>query len=143
MNSLVAQQVFADETQGLTPELFALRGWHLFSMAHPIIDVGFKVADQVRMRIRMVCEQYNDHPASIELLSPDGTLLQSVEPDPGGVFNPGAHPSTGRPFICMRGSREYHIHPSHTSDGWEAIRDQYTLGYLLTQVWRAWKRRNP
>jgi len=143
MNSLVAQEIFADEIQALTPELFSLRGWHLFAKAFPVIDIGFKAADQVRMRIRMVCGQYNDEPPSIELLSPEGEFLQSVQQDPAGIFNSSVHPSTGRPFICMRGSREYHTHPSHTTDRWEVIRENYTLGYVLTQIWRAWKRRNP
>lgn len=142
MHSLVAQEIFADETHGLTPELFKLRGWHLYAIAFPVLDVGFRVANEVRIRIRMLCGQYNDEPPSIELLNPAGAYLASVTPDPGGVFNVSAHPATGRPFICMRGSREYHIHPSHVADRWDAIRDQYTLGHVLTQVWRAWRRRN-
>jgi len=143
MHSLAAQQIFADETQALTPELFALRGWHLFVMTFPVIDVGFKAADQVRMRIRMLCGQYNDEAASIELLSAAGEYLVAVQGDPAGVFNSSAHPTTGRPFICMRGAREYHIHPSHVADRWDAIRAQYTLGHVLTQVWRAWRRIKP
>jgi hypothetical protein len=143
MHSLVARQIFSDETGVLTSELFTLRGWHAFTIAFPVLDIGFTAADQVRIRIRMLCGEYNDEPASIELLNPKGEYVAAVEQDPGGVFNSSAHPVTGRPFICMRGSREYHVHPSHINDRWETIRDQFTLGYVLTQVWRAWKRRNP
>lgn len=142
MHRMVSEQHFGDETAGFTPELFELRGWKPFEIAFPVIDVGFTAGGEIRVRIRMRCEQYNDDPASIELLNPQGQFLESVEADPAGVFNPGKHPSTGRPFICMRGSKEYHTHPSHIGDSWHGIRDSHSLGYVLTQVWRAWKRRN-
>ena len=28
------------------------------------------------------------------------------------------HPITGRPFLCVPGTREYHSHPQHSGDDW-------------------------
>src|SRR5580698_6101462 len=28
------------------------------------------------------------------------------------------HPTTHKPFLCLRGIREYHEHPQHTGDDW-------------------------
>ncbi|MES2304296.1 MAG: putative metal-binding protein [Gemmatimonadota bacterium] len=68
--------------------------------------------------------------------------MTTLSPDPTGVFNGGAHPATGRPFVCMRGSREYHAHPSHIAELWEGIRrsSAYDLGGILTQLWHAWQK---
>jgi len=41
-----------------------------------------------------------------------------------------------RPFLCMRGTREYHEHPQHTGDEWALYRGQYGLFGTLHTVWR-------
>lgn len=33
---------------------------------------------------------------------------------------PGGHPTTKRPFLCLPGVSEYHIHPEHDGDPWLA-----------------------
>mgnify|MGYP001575443705 CR=1 FL=1 len=40
--------------------------------------------------------------------------------DNGKAFNVilGGHPFSKKPFLCMRGIREYHEHPQHTGDDW-------------------------
>ncbi len=59
----------------------------------------------------------------------------------GSVFNPSAHTQTGQPFVCMRGSREFHTHEGHrgeTWDGYRGLSGNDLLGLLdqLSQVWR-------
>ncbi len=46
------------------------------------------------------------------------------------------HPGTKRPFLCMRGTREYHEHPQHSGDEWALYRGQYGLFATLHTVWR-------
>ena len=50
----------------------------------------------------------------------------------------GAHPDTGRAFLCMRGVREYHSHPEHSGDDWLLYRSQGrgTLSGLCDLLWR-------
>jgi hypothetical protein len=47
-----------------------------------------------------------------------------------------AHPKTNRPFLCLRGIREYHEHPQHSGDDWLLYRDQMSLFSLVLAVWR-------
>jgi len=47
-----------------------------------------------------------------------------------------AHPKTNRPFLCLRGIREYHEHPQHSGDDWLLYRDQVSLFSLVLAVWR-------
>jgi hypothetical protein len=94
--------------------------------------------------VQFTCPEWNELPPSIALLDRDGKYLSAIARDPGGVFNPGPHPMTGRPFICMRGALEYHTHPSHLNDPWGQLRGKssYDLGGIVTQVWRAWRKAN-
>ncbi len=47
------------------------------------------------------------------------------------------HPTTKRPFLCMRGIREYHEHPQHSGDEWALYRDQGGLFATLMVVQRS------
>lgn len=46
------------------------------------------------------------------------------------------HPNTHRPFLCMRGIREYHEHPQHTGDDWLLHRNTTTLFSTVLLLWR-------
>lgn len=142
MHEEACKLLFATQTSGLSEEICQLRSWQILDRKYPVLDVGIQSSRGASIRIRMHCDSFNELPPSIELLSMDGKFLANVERDPAGVFNSSPHPITGRPFICMRGVREYHQHSSHTADLWDNIKGQpgYDLGGILTQVWRAWAR---
>jgi hypothetical protein len=143
VHELASRTLFEQERRGFTAEVAAARGWEFLKVEYPIIDVLFSAPGRTPLRLRMVCDDWNEKPPSFELLAADGTPHASPWP-PGGnptsVFHPGQHEKTGRPFICMRGSREYHVHSSHTNDLWDSHRTSQdnTLGGLLHQVWMAW-----
>lgn len=46
------------------------------------------------------------------------------------------HPLTKKPFLCMRGIREYHDHPQHSGDEWIMYRKYYGLCSTLDTVWK-------
>jgi len=141
MHETASRAVFEDEVTKFRPELFENRGWTLFSKEYPILEVGFSATDSARLRVRLTCDDWNDRPPSIEFFDWEGRPLASIERDPAGVFNNSPHPVTGKPFVCMKGAREYHTHPSHTADAWETLKNnaKFTLGGILTQLWHAWK----
>lgn len=58
--------------------------------------------------------------------------------DNGTAFNVilPEHPFTKKPFLCMRGIREYHEHPQHTGDDWMLYRKHVGLFSTLETVWR-------
>ena len=140
MHEAASRALFEEEVEKFRPELMELRRWTIFASRYPILDVGFHALDGARLRLRLVCDDWNERPPSVEFLDWAGQPLQTIERDPAGVFNNSPHPSTGKPFVCMKGAREYHSHPSHTTDAWETIRgnNKFTLGGILTQVWHVW-----
>jgi hypothetical protein len=46
------------------------------------------------------------------------------------------HPLTHKPFLCLRGIREYHEHPQHTGDDWFLYRDTVSLFSIVMSLWR-------
>jgi hypothetical protein len=117
-------------------------GWTVVTAEYPVLDVSFKHATAAPLRLRFTCTDWDELPPSIELLDAAGKHLTAPPPHVGSVFHPGPHASTGRPFVCMRGSREYHTHESHLTDYWSNYRGKPGIDLLgiLGQLWRAWKR---
>lgn len=144
MHELASRALFKEQTDGFTSRLAQSRGWTFFQIEYPILDVGFAKEGRTGLRLLFNCQDWDEQPPSIQLLAMDGTFLTVLQPNPTSVFNTGLHHLTGRPFICMRGSREYHTHPSHTTDLWDSYRSHpdNNLGGLLTQLWHAWLKGN-
>lgn len=142
MHTAAARALFEEEVAHFTPELAARRGWQFHSLDFPLVDCSFNAPGRTQLRLRLLCDNWNELAPSISLHTADGALLTQLPPNPTGVFNQGPHPSTGKPFICMRGAREYHNHTSHLNDYWESVKDNssYTLGGILTQLWNAWQK---
>jgi hypothetical protein len=46
------------------------------------------------------------------------------------------HPKTHKPFLCLRGVREYHEHPQHTGDDWMLYRQTLSLFSIVMSLWR-------
>lgn len=144
MHEAASKALFDAEVEKLTPRLIRLRNWTLHSTTYPVLDVSFRSDSDRRspLRIRLICEDWNDQPPSIQFLSLEGELLSAIKRDPAGIFNESAHPLTGRPFVCTPGAREYHTHSSHVSDYWSSYKEQsgFDLGGILTKLWRAWRK---
>ena len=144
MHRAAAKALF-DKQAGFTPVLLAERHWELLCREFPLLDLVFTEQSRVPLRLQFNCQEWNELPPAIALMNRDGQYLSTIPRDPAGVFNPSAHPTTGRPFICMRGSLEYHTHSSHLNDPWDQLRGKssYDLGGIVTQVWRAWRNASP
>jgi hypothetical protein len=142
MNETASRILFDQDVGKINERLLGVRGWQLYSKEFPVLDVGFQLEGRTELRLRFVAKNWSDEPPSIELLDKDGNYLPAdkVPQKPGGVFNRGHHHLTGRPFVCMAGSLEYHTHSSHVSDSWDNYKRKsgYDLGGLATQLWRAW-----
>ncbi|MBB4374427.1 hypothetical protein GGD63_007257 [Bradyrhizobium sp. cir1] len=106
------------------------------SRDYPILDVTVQHTQPVRLRFQG--DSFDELPPLVTILHPDGTAHRGPFP-PGGVFNAGPHSKHGGPFVCMRGSRDYHTH--HLEDAWSNYRGQDGMGIVgilmqLASVWR-------
>lgn len=150
MLEFVSKRMFDEAVSKLTPRLLKGYGWRLIEAAYPMLDVVFEEGATPALRVQLTCDGWNDQPPSIALLTPAGTPLQAGGNDPvygpmfarsNSVFNAGAHETTQKPFVCMRGSREFHTHSGHRAEAWENYRDQSgnDLVGLVVQLSRVWK----
>jgi len=139
-HELLVRRLVEDELKVLTPHFMDVKGWELNNSEFPNLDVT--IHGSRSLRIRMNYEDWPDRPPSAELMEVTGEVLNVGQ---FTIFNMSAHPTTGRPFICMRGFHEYHIHPSHLDVAWENHRreDGNNLIGLLEQVSRAWRKMYP
>jgi hypothetical protein len=145
VHEAVSRRLFEASVTMLTSDVCESRGWRIVTAAYPILAVEFAAPGRVPMRVRLSCDEWDTLPPSVTFHSTDGAALATLPTSPGSQFNNSAHPSVGRPFLCMAGSREYHTHTSHLGDLWDnyKARPGYDLGGLLTQIWRAWQRARP
>jgi hypothetical protein len=140
----ISRSLFEAEMARLDARTLAHRAWTVVTAEFPVFDVIFG-HQATPLRVRFDCTDWNDLPPSVALLHADGRFLTTVPATTTNIFNGGPHPLTGRPFICMRGIREFHTHESHLAERWENYRGQpgNDLLGLISQIWRAWKGANP
>mgnify|MGYP001955803163 FL=1 len=139
MHPAASKAKFDAEVALLTPEYLRVKRWTLWSAAYPVLDLTIEAKRPLRLRVD--CDNWNEVPPSVALLSPAGAFLTEAEVQPlaGSIFNQSAHEQTRRPFICMRGVREYHTHSSHRNEVWDSYRGEDGMNILgiITQISRA------
>lgn len=145
MHTLACEALFEAQTNQLTYELLASRGWEIMDKKFPTLVIAFHREGRKSIRLHFKCDNWNAEPPAISLLDGQGQPLTAVPAGGSGIFNAGPHSKRPGPFICMAGSREYHTHESHINDKWDnyKLRPGYDLGGLLTQIWNGWLSTNP
>ena len=142
MHPAASKAKFDAEVALLTPDYLRVKRWKLWSAAYPMLDLMIEA--KLPLRLRIDCDNWNEVPPSVALLSPAGAFLTGAEVQPlgGSIFNHSAHEQTGRPFVCMRGVREYHTHSSHRHEVWDTYRSEDGMNILgiITQITRALRR---
>ena len=114
------------------------RKWELVSTEFPDLAVVFRHSkSDRRVGFRFRCDGWDGQPPSLSLFDPDKGAELSWDQWPQGSWSAAdRHPVTSKPFLCLPGIREYHIHPSHLNDPWDnyRARDSYKLRYIIDRV---------
>lgn len=89
---------------------------------------------------------YDLEPPSLEFRDPwtdtalrYNTMFRALQYDPhrkGHIVLLDDHPATHKPFLCMRGIREYHEHPQHSGDEWLLYRESMNMFSIVMSLWR-------
>jgi hypothetical protein len=134
------------------------RGILLLKAEFPLVVLGF-AAPRIRptpllFGVRIDFSEYDLRPPSVQFVDvftdrplrfeemPTQFLKRNGEvpkPDANGAIQINVqqllqhHAPDGPPFLCVRGTREYHDHPAHTGDSWHLYRGTTvgTLGHLV------------
>ena len=84
--------------------------------------------------IRLDGREYDGEPFKVAVVDSHGVLAERAS-WPGTLFYT-VHPVLGRGFVCVRGTFEYHCHPSHLGDRWDTYRYTLRLPRLLDHLVR-------
>lgn len=88
------------------------------------------------MLLALNLTDFDGQPPTAELLLPDRTPLPAGEwpgsLDGQGIVN--GHRDYNRPWFCRRGLREYHTHPQHEDNPWDAHREGLPLHSLIEEL---------
>ena len=88
--------------------------------------------------LRSFCDGYDAQPITAELLCGDGSPLPDPEwprtlPPAREIIIRG-HEDYDRPFFCRRGVREYHTHPQHEDNPWDAHRESIRIDDIVLEL---------
>lgn len=75
---------------------------------------------------------YDSEPFSVGVIDSDHAVVPHGEWP--GALSHGDHPIHHRPFACIRGTLEFHTHPSHLDDRWDLHRGHIRFVDLLGHV---------
>jgi hypothetical protein len=121
-------------------------GWELATANCPELSVVFThPRSKRRVGFRFLFDGWDEQPPSLALFDPETKAELPWEKWPQGVWAIGnPHPTTGKPFLCLPGIREYHTHSSHLTDYWHnyKAKGSYTIGFILHRVWQRFKDTN-
>lgn len=141
MDPVVSLRKFQSEVQSLQTEAAdyaAAKGWRILAATYPVLSVALRHRGSNReIEFRYACDGWDEQPPSLSLHDPDdGRDLIWDEWPQGGWSVGDPHPSTGKPFLCLPGIREYHTHGSHLSDRWDGyrLRGTYRLRDIVDRV---------
>ncbi len=97
-----------------------------------LVDVTYVTLDGRPVRVRFDGTRFDAEPFRVAVVGEDGHILPHARWPLG--LSLGEHPVHGRPFACLRGTFEYHTHPSHLEDSWDRYRSTLRLADLAHHV---------
>jgi hypothetical protein len=120
----VARRKFDRDVRPLIddPALFERLGIRAVVTTYPVLRVGLAWPSRhTEIGLELRAPDWDYRPPSGDWVLLDGRPLPVGEAPSGNGFQ-GAHPSTGRPWLCFRGVLEYHEWENHASDPWWPLR---------------------
>lgn len=136
-------------------ELNARRGWWMLRRDPLVVEVAFlarvafgeRLLPVVTVCTRLDYTNFDLWPPSVTFIDP---ITRQTVPPPVRAMDRvtgsdevrdalvDGHPTTGLPFLCLPGVREYHSHPQHTGDDWLLHRrlGEGDLAVICERIWR-------
>lgn len=108
-----------------------LAGLAVFEAGAGHVDVTFKAHGR-DWTLRLSGPDYDRLPLSVSFVGATGEPLPHEQWLPG--ISHGIHPVTTRPWVCLRGTLEYHLYPGHTSDSWDLSRADLRLADVAAHI---------
>ena len=149
MDPAVSEKKFNRELDALHGDgsgFVAAGGWEFVTTNYPVLSLVFTHPRSKRgVGFRFLFDGWDEQPPSLGLFDVETKAELAWDKWPQGGWSVGnPHPTTGKPFLCLPGIREYHMHSSHLTDHWHnyKAKGSYTLGFILDRVWQRFRDTN-
>lgn len=98
------------------------------------VDVTF-TAHECTWRLRLTGTEYDRLPVAVSFIDDTGKDLPGAAWPPG-VYMGTDHPVLNKPWVCLRGTLEYHLYTGHTAggDSWDANRADHRLADVVSHL---------
>lgn len=96
------------------------------------VIIAFRAHEQT-WRLRLDGPDYDARPLAVSVVDDSGAPVGADRWPPGLVYG-GEHPVARRPWVCIRGTLEYHTYPGHTADGWELYRGTLRMPDVIAHL---------
>lgn len=83
--------------------------------------------------LRLDGRDYDRLPLSVSFTDEAGDPVGAEQWPPGVEFG-SPHPVLHKPWVCLRGTLEWHTYMGHAADGWDAIRAEYRVADVISHV---------
>lgn len=97
------------------------------------VEVQFTVKETPH-RLRLTGKDYDRRPLSVSFVNQDGDPSPQEQWPPITMGSP--HPVLGTPWVCLRGTLEYHLYAGHTAadDSWDVSRGDLRVPDVMDHV---------
>jgi hypothetical protein len=114
------------------PELYERLGIRPLVIDFPMLRVGLVwPRKQVGIGLELLAPDWDYRPPSADWVTVDGEPWPVEQaPDGNGFQASTPYPTTGRPWLCFRGFREYHEWEGHVGDPWWPLREDDSFRLL-------------
>lgn len=89
--------------------------------------------DGAQGMFRLGCSSFDAQPPSVAMVDAETREDLPIERWVPGVAH-SVHPTLSRPFVCIQGTLEYHLHPSHLDDSWDRYRHLMRLPQTINRL---------
>lgn len=88
-----------------------------------------------RYHLKLDLENYDLEPPKLYVLDEQGNVTWDRKKLPPWPFlNGSRHPGANRDFFCIAGTYDYHSHPLHEHEPWDALRNTTPLAALASKL---------
>jgi Predicted metal binding domain len=119
-------------------EFAKANGWDIVGFTYPNAEIIFTHPKSGRrVGFRFNCSNWDETSPSLSLFDPETKEELPWARWPQEGWSAGdRHSVTGKPFLCLPGIHEYHIHESHLNDHWANLKGKlsYSLPHIFARV---------
>lgn len=124
--------------QGQIDDIVEGEGWSIIASDSEFeLHLDVRAWNGQRYHLLLDLGGYDIEPPKLCVISEGGEVTWNrAELPPPPFLNGSIHPGLNRDFFCIPGTFDYHSHPLHEHESWDALRNNTPLAELVSRIVR-------